>query len=218
MLQAVKDLPNFQGFIIFRFPTFPTEQTSSWAWRSGRRLRRMPARPLRWTQRMPRWEHITKAKMPRWIVEMWQNCEKYSYLKRYLLIQASWVTFNKQCKIIMVVNMNPKMQKNHCAVIFKVYFYTGSVTNIMAAMLNWWKLLNVCLCVFLLALQDFEDGHAGPYVELRSMVVSVCVWPGHLIDTGREVHVECFVVRRALSVAALIVAVVVLQHILSFIW
>ena len=90
--------------------------------------------------------------------------------------------------------------------------------------LNWDRLLSVCDWHGPLRFNfDMDTDHS--YVELRSIVVciwltwtskiwfwhrywikiiltfnwdrllSVCDWPGHLIDTEREAHAECFVVR-----------------------
>ena len=38
-----------------RSRTSPTEPTFTWVWKSGRRRRKMQARPSRWTQKMQRW-------------------------------------------------------------------------------------------------------------------------------------------------------------------
>ena len=58
--QSSHHLPQHEEVIFIwndfsRSRTSPTEPISTWVWRSGRRRRKMQARPLRWTQKMQRW-------------------------------------------------------------------------------------------------------------------------------------------------------------------
>ena len=139
--------------------------------------------------------------------------EFFFFFQRDLLFYAYWVTLKKQCKIIIrkvlarPMKWGQKMQRHFCRNLWKCTFThcallydRGKPALQDFLLLLRWIEIDGCLRVIDLALQD--------WIQIILTLnwdrwLSMCDWPGHLIDTGREAHAKCFVVRLAVVVVLL---------------